>query len=265
VLHSHFVMWNRETLFSADPAERLGAARSLSQADVVELQNSCAGEAPMKPWPYGMPTVINPYVVFMGPSPGRAPLPDDQIPQGKPYPPPTAGVPHCRIYYPGRYFDQIRKAAEIIIRSRRPALSEEDCHALVGNVNLSTGNSGEAQRVSLDPAYGRWIPQLITTTLRPRVLVAIGLRGVFSKAGNLAAFDPERLMKIAWDRPDVRLPFRSYTGQHLCFQIWQRSSVTGSPITVVSWPNHPSRVPFSSDEMWKASAREFAEFMQDRT
>lgn len=265
MLHSHFVMWNRETLFSADPAERLGAARSLSQADVVELQNSCAGEAPMKPWPYGMPTVINPYVVFMGPSPGRAPLPDDQIPQGKPYPPPTAGVPHCRIYYPGRYFDQIRKAAEIIIRSRRPALSEEDCHALVGNVNLSTGNSGEAQRVSLDPAYGRWIPQLITTTLRPRVLVAIGLRGVFSKAGNLAAFDPERLMKIAWDRPDVRLPFRSYTGQHLCFQIWQRSSVTGSPITVVSWPNHPSRVPFSSDEMWKASAREFAEFMQDRT
>jgi hypothetical protein len=256
-------MWNSEALFSTDPAARLDAARSLSRADVEELQNCCALDTPMKPWPYGMPTVINPYLVFMGPSPGRAPLPGDPIPQGMPYPAPTAGVPHGMIYYPGRYFDKIRKAAEIIIRSRRPALTEADCHALLGNVNLSTVNSGQARRVSTDPAYGQWIPRLITNSLRPRVLVAIGLRGVFSKASNLAVFDPDRLLKIAWGRPEISVPFRSYFRKKLRFQIWHRSSVTGSPITVVSWPNHPSQAPFSNDEMWQASAREFTELLQD--
>jgi hypothetical protein len=58
-------------LWSDDPKERLDACADLSV--VSALPALMSKTAPMTPWPFGMPTSINPFVVFVGASPGNSP------------------------------------------------------------------------------------------------------------------------------------------------------------------------------------------------
>src|SRR5438270_3511464 len=59
-----------DRLFDPDPVERLASARALSREMCHKLQENSSEGAPVRPWPYGMPTVLNPWIVFVGPSPG---------------------------------------------------------------------------------------------------------------------------------------------------------------------------------------------------
>src|SRR3712207_6436793 len=87
-------------LWSQDPHERLRAARNIAPAQELRLQKDVASGCPVDPWPYGMPTVINPVVLVMGPSPGNSPRKGDENARlRKPYVLPTIGKPHPDIFY----------------------------------------------------------------------------------------------------------------------------------------------------------------------
>ena len=88
------------SLWDDRPAKRLETAESLEKRDVLALQDTLAGECPVEVWPYGMPTVVNPYVVILGMSPGVSPASGDRDYDLRPsYELPSTGTPHPRWYY----------------------------------------------------------------------------------------------------------------------------------------------------------------------
>src|SRR5436189_3441252 len=96
-------------LWSDDPAARLAAAGD--PLVVGDWCNRIGAHAPMQPWPYGMPSSINPFVIFLGLSPGNSPPVDDAIHAAcKPYDLPTAGVAHPGLYVldTRNYWDRVR-------------------------------------------------------------------------------------------------------------------------------------------------------------
>jgi hypothetical protein len=100
-----------------------------------------------------MPCTVNPYVVFLGASPGNSPVAGDSgYLTRESYELPTAGIPHPGIYYPDlrHYFDRIRELGQIIIQSRAPGLTEPQTHALLGQLNLGTGGFGLAANAPLE-------------------------------------------------------------------------------------------------------------------
>jgi hypothetical protein len=115
-------------LYSPDPAERLQAARSLSPEErkkaVARLRRGC----PVRGWPYGMPTVVNPWIVVIGASPGGSPAKDDKWASGS-YPAPTVGAAHLGIYYQDvrDYWGKVRELAGSALASQRMRASAGEC------------------------------------------------------------------------------------------------------------------------------------------
>ena len=60
-------------LWSQDINQRLNVAKNLSQEDKKKIISQITSNVPEKPWPYGMPTSVNPYVCIVGLSPGNSP------------------------------------------------------------------------------------------------------------------------------------------------------------------------------------------------
>jgi hypothetical protein len=146
-------------LWSNDPEERLKAASD--PAIVSDLARRMGATAPMQPWPYGMATSVNPFVVFLGASPGNSPEKGDpDYLTRKPYDLPTAGVPHPLISYPDpkHYFERVCQLGETLVQSRAPHMTDTQAHALLGQLNLGTGAFGQATEAGLEPEYCRWVP-----------------------------------------------------------------------------------------------------------
>src|SRR5207247_7289693 len=81
-------------LFTDDAAERVAAARALSEQERSDLLDELALQLPSKhkPWPVAMPTAVNPLVVVIGVSPGNAPASRDK-PFLRDYTPPFGTPP----------------------------------------------------------------------------------------------------------------------------------------------------------------------------
>jgi hypothetical protein len=246
-------------LWSNDPEERLRAA---SDASVVgDLAERMGATAPMRPWPYGMPCAVNPYVVFLGASPGNSPVAgDSSYLTRESYELPTAGIPHPRISYPDprHYFDRIRELGQIIIQSRAPGLTEPQTHALLGQLNLGTGGFGQAANAPLEPEYCKWVPDVLLDYLRPSYVILLGLFGHL-KGPNAKLFDPLNRLGIAWKKKaDLEFPFEAYTLRRHGFRLWRRQRTDSKPITFVLWPQHPSRIPMTDVRFWRQAGEEFA-------
>jgi hypothetical protein len=245
-------------LWSDNPEERLAAARD---PEVAAGWPQRIGEtAPMKPWPFGMPCPINPFVLFLGASPGNAPDPRDTcLNTSKGYPLPTAGKPHCGLYYRDGtgYWERIRLAGTIIVQGHSPRMRGDDALALIGQLNLGTGMFGQAKNAALEPAYCRWVPDVVMDHLKPRYLILLGLA---SKLMRSSEFDPLRRLSIDWSKPEMEPPFQAYSAKQYQFRAWAREKPDGKTMTVVLWPQHPSRPPMKDLEIWKESAREFVQY-----
>jgi hypothetical protein len=244
-----------DDLWSFSPPERLGAARQLTPIQRKELVDHLIEEALCKPWPYGMPTVVNPLVVVIGVSPGNSPDPEEADSFGRlsSYPPPTVGVAHPKMHYNDtrRYWSKVRQLFVHLIQSMQPEFSETDCLALSGHLNLGTGQKGEADDSTLEPEIVRWLPRVVSLQLRPRILICFGLNGFVKKPcfQNLWGND---LLTVRWSEPDVVSKFAPY---NYAFRLWKAQCPSGSDLLIVSWPNHPSRHPFAGldDGIWRKS------------
>lgn len=257
------------TLWSDEPRERLAAARGLANQEAMRVQGELVASSPMKPWPYGMPTVVNPFVVFLGPSPGDSPMVGDADYLTRPaYEAPTVGESHPKFHYedPRGYWAKIRGLTVGLLTAFDRRLSADDCYALAGQLNLGIGAFGTASDAVLEREYVQWVPQVITRLLRPRFVVLVGLLSTMK--GSLMhreAFATSGDLVIPWNTPDRVLPFRSYREKNLVFRIWECHRADGGKTTVISWPNHPSRSPMTNTEIWQASVSEAAEYLAAAT
>lgn len=250
-------------LWGESPRGRLQAALAMSPAESAAVRKAVASTSPMKPWPYGMPTVVNPFLVVLGPSPGNSPDPGDAaFLERPPYEEPTVGRVHPGFLYEDRkgYWRKTRELSVGILRGFDPELGEEDCYALSGQMNLSVRASGTAR---VEPEYVRWVPRILVEELRPRIIILLGLLSLLNDKhdGTIREdFASSGSIQIDWERPELELPFRHYRQKRFLFRAWYVPRPDGRITTVVSWPNHPVRSPMTNVETWRASIREGAAY-----
>jgi len=246
-------------LWSNDPAERLAAA--VDPVVVGHWPRRIGDTAPVRPWPFGMPSSINPFVVFLGASPGGSP-PACEV--REPYELPTAGVAHPKLYVcdGAHYWDRVRALGSMVVQAHAPKISDPHAHALIGQLNLGTGQFGKVSDAPFEPEYCRWVPEVVLDYLRPSYIILVGLLGLRDRLET--DFDPlDRLkMRGRWNKPDRCFPFASYRGKHYKFRIWNVWRPDGNTIRFVIWPQHPSRAPMTNDLLWQKSGHEFVTMMR---
>lgn len=242
-------------LWDDSAGRRLKAARSLAPASVLgRVQADLSSGCPVAPWPYGNATSVNPLLVTLGPSPGAAPDPTRPDPAELPFHLPTAGERHPHTTYedPRRFWDKIRWLAQALLHTA--GVAEDDAYALFGNMNLDTRRSGSASNVRIDPAFAAWVLRTVRDKLRPRFLVCFGLRRRADAAGLLAA-----AFGFHATAPHAEHALACYRRRRLTFQEWDCTGPSGNHIKIVHWPQHPSRPPFTSIDVWQAACREFVD------
>jgi hypothetical protein len=185
---------------------------------------------------------------------------------GRPYEVPTAGVPHPGLCVPDKrhYRSRIRGLGSSIVRSHAPGISDLDALALVGQLNLGTGLFGKANNAPFESKYCQWVPEAVLDHLRPSYVILVGLASRLRGIGG-TMFDPERKLDINWNRSDLEFPFDAWGSTHYRFRVWHRKRSDGRDITVVLWPQHPSRAPMTNDELWNESGCEFLRRIREKT
>lgn len=254
---------NEANIWSAQPPVRLQAARQLSSEQKQRISNYLLEGCPTPMWPFGNPTVINPYIVTLGASPGGSPAKEDRGSAAPTeYEGPAVGFPHRGIYYPdsSHFWDKMRLFSHLT----QPQLQENDAESLFGHLNLDVGSSGQAIKAGFNTEMAQWVMQTIIEKLRPRFVVMIGLGGYLKKNPaalsimNSVFFGDRRMDNCSLPKPSRVIEFKGYSKRRHVFKEWDISRGTSYPTTLVNWPQHPSRAPFSNREIWEASCREFA-------
>ena len=247
-------------LWSESPSERLRAARACNTEYRDEVIQYLIGNSPMNPWPFGMPTVVNPYLVILGPSPGGSPNPTDvHVSESKPYQAPTFGEAHPGFHYEDsrNYWRKIRELSVGFLRGFEEKLSDADCYALSGQMNFGVGGFGTATKDAIEPAYAKWVPEIIVEKLKPKIVIMFGLLSLLKKETKIALdVASSGHFDIDWKVPEKKVPFKYYKSKQLSFCSWCIERPDGNSTTVVSWPNHPSRSPMTNINTWRASIRE---------
>ena len=172
---------------------------------------------------------------------------------------PTAGEPHCGVKYEDTagYWDKIRHLAYEIVRP--DGGSDDDALSLFGNLNLATGSRGDARDVEVSPDFARWVLETVRDSLRPRILVLLGLGGKLKKERSLCALFEETFSNFLLRRPHDVIRFRGYQKKSLKFREWFVRGPKGNEMLIVMWPQHPSRSPFTNIDYWTVSCGEFKE------
>ncbi len=249
----------KKDLWSPNPFERLHAARQITASELESLHNEFGTDCPVEPWPFGNATVVNPIIVTLGVSQGNSPAIGDKgsyDADGHVFP--TSGTPHPGIRYrdTAGYWDKLRKLAKTTVLS--PDSCENDYLSLFGNLNLDTGLSGEAMNVEVRSEFAAWILGTIRHKLRPRFVLLLGLSTYLRSNNHVAEVFQQTFTGFDIKRPLREIPFQAYESKKLVFREWDISIENNRLLTIVMWPQHPSRAPFSNSTLWQASCDEFA-------
>jgi hypothetical protein len=249
-----------EDLWAPSPLTRLKAARALRPEELKQIQDSLSVGCPVEPWPYGNATVINPLLVTLGISPGGSPEAGDEGPKtagGHPFP--TAGVPHPGTRYQDSksYWDRVRHLAKTTLSF--DGASDDDALALFGNLNLDPGRSGDSRSVKLQSHFASWVLHTIRNGLRPRFLIMLGLTGHLEKERQTAEAFSRCFPGFDIKKPRRTIRLNAYRDKAFFFREWDFADERRGTLTLVAWPQHPSRAPFTASGMWEASCHEFAE------
>ena len=245
-------------LWSDSPAKRLQAARNLNEGEGCKLVRAISEQTPMTPWPFAMPTTVNPYVMFLGPSPGNSPNPSDSQ-FLKPVAQPAIGEPHERFSSKDTrgFWDAIRAATDIVLTELDPSLTEFDRRSLMGKMNLGVGTFGRATVDVVEQEYLDWVPSVIVNHLKPKILVMLGLKSILKKDERIRN-SLNQALKSDLQRPDLKANFE-HNGKVFSYEIWFPIWNEHMRPIIVNWPQHPSRAPMTNSETW---TRSFLEFLQ---
>lgn len=250
-------------LWAPSPRERLHAARHLTFTELKEVHKDLIRGCPVEPWPYGNATVINPLLVTLGVSPGNSPAAGDtQYLAAGGHQFPTAGSPHPGTRYrdTAGYWDKLRLLAQVTLKTS--GANEDDALSLFGNLNLDTGQNGKARNVTVKADFASWIVRTISNGLRPRFVVMLGLSTYLHANRYVAEILEDAFPGFELKRPHREVHFDAYSQKRLVFREWDIPCKNGDELTIVMWPQHPSRAPFSNSALWHASCTEFAKRYQ---
>ena len=252
-------MNSNEQLWSSSISSRLSSVWMLSEADIGSIQEELCRGCPVKPWPYGSPTSVNPWLAVLGLSPGSSPTPGDiNYEHREPILLPTAGMPHPDICYhdTARYFARIRTLATTLLMP--DAGSDDNALTLFANMNLDTRERVKPEDVVKDPRLAIWILETLRDKLRPRILVLVGLKGHLEENRQLRSLFEEVFKGFRLAYPLRKCLFKGHTGRNsYYFSEWELRCPDGHEVLIVMWPNHPSRHPFADFDLWKAACGEF--------
>ncbi len=251
----------------SDPASKLHNLMALCPEEKVYIQEriTCGLPSEYFPWPYGMPSSADPYVMVIGASPGNSPEQSGSVSSNDDlsYDPPTFGQAHSGFFYRDSkgYWDKVRNLCGGIIKAASPCLTEAEAIAVSGHLNLGVARSGNAADGVVDARLISWVSGLLGSVLSPKIVVCFGLNGILTKAQNNAAWKsaPGALM-VDWKKPHCKLDFHGYS-----FRIWNATRADGESVLVCMWPNHPSRHPFSGPtdgRFWREAVTAFCEFIK---
>jgi hypothetical protein len=247
-------------MWAESPFGRLGGATQVSDYELNALRDTVSRGCPTSGWPYGMPTVLNPYVVILGISPGASPASGDNDYASRPsYEMPTLGTAHPRWpYIDSRgYWDKVRHLCLSLNQAVEPALNPMQASALSGHMNLSTEASGQAASVVIDETMATWVTSVISNHLRPRYVIGVGLWTALKDPAIRKAMLALGRNSVDFTKPDRIKPFEGYPKKNLYFREWDFERPDGKSLTLVLWPQHPSRAPFTNVETWNQSVFEY--------
>lgn len=228
-------------LWCQSASRRLSSARSLAVSQLDAIQKALCEGCPVPTWPYGNATSINPLLVTLGVSPGDSPEAGDDTPAPLELPPAGRPHPHVQNYKDRpRYWNKVRHLARAM--ATPPGGSETDAYALFGNMNLDPRRNRDASRVKVNPDFAEWVLRTIRWGLRPRWLVCLGLKGKLDRGSSRQVF--ESIFELNVSKPDEE--YQLIADPAYRFREWEVRT-GGEPLTVVFWPQHPSRPPFGGN------------------
>lgn len=253
----------------SDPISKLHALMTLSSEERECIQERISYGLPSEylPWPYGMPSSADPYVVVVGASPGNSPEQSESVgfKEDWSYDPPTFGQAHSGFFYRDSkgYWDKVRSLCFGVVKTVSPCLDESEAIAVSGHLNLGVGRSGSAADGVVDARLISWVSSLLGSVLFPKIVICFGLNGILTKKQNNAAWKSAAgALMVDWNTPHCKLDFHGYS-----FRIWEAIRQDGESVLVCMWPNHPSRHPFGGSAdgtVWREAVAEFCEFIKRR-
>lgn len=260
-------------IWSSDPLERLRAVARLTPSDAKALQEQIGEGVPSRhrPWPFGMPTSVNPYVVCLGISPGAAK--GDTGEKNAPYSLPTVGHPHEGFggetinstdpeeQWDALYWRKVRGLCIGLLTGFKRELDSCQALALSGHLNLGTAQNGRGTESVIDETLARLVPDWICHQLKPRLVICFGFRTFLPEGTKPGSEKLRRLWRntrfsILFDEKDEEQEWEKFqwNGRTLWFRHCVIRTNTDDKLTVVLWPNHPSRPPFGGgpdSEAWR--------------
>lgn len=136
--------------------------------------------------------------------------------------------------------------------------TEIDALSLVSHVNLGTGSAGQATVRDVERDYVAWASRLINVIHNPDLVVFFGLSRILRDHTVSSWWNHQSGISVDWHKPDRIYDFPT-NKKNYKFRIWDKINANGHAVKLVAWPNHPSRPPFGSIEVWKRSVDEFVE------
>jgi len=235
---------------SDQPELRLKQLRDLDEKQQELLWNIVTENVPISPWPYGMPASAAPHVVLLGVSPGNGLDGEDTL-RKKWDNKPTIGILDKGFLFPDKrnYWSKASDLCVSLVQRDAPHLDRLDALALSAHLNLGTGQNGVAGDAAIEPDIVKWVSILLHSKFNAKILVCFGLWGIMSKSHNNELWNSSGGLPVDWKSPDDAVSFGN-----LSFRLWKTKRQDGSPMAVVMWPNHPSRVPFAGgpeSAMWQ--------------
>ena len=267
-------------LWDADPRKRLKAAESCTQEQRDRLKEDLANfeDEAKEGWPYGMHSAVNPIVVTLGISPGAGKRGADGKRGG--YARPTCGEPF--LPFDGHKKWNIRfwrQTSDLLVKFGLAFLGHDSLSdtenerkaaaTLVGHLNLGTeevGDSRAFKNAPLEPKMKSRIIRMIIQSLRPRLAIAFGYNQ-YRWDVDLQRLWHEAGLEIDWSKCEEKDFFystRQAPQRKLKYRCFEGRNADGARLAFLIWPQHPSRFPFRSDELWEQSIQEGIAFMQDR-
>ena len=225
------MMSEKNNLYSSCPRLRLEAARNLNTLPLIQKQVKAA---PDGQWPYGMPTLINPLVLLIGPPPGGSPNPNQEPIDYTP----CAGTPHDGLFYEdsAKFWERTRTLGALLIKGLDPTLNQEEALSLVGALNLSVTESADARGMS-ETRYAKWAIKIIRE-FQPRFVVLGGLNSELEGRSGIGSTFNYQEEPINWKKPERESQF-----QDTSFKTrgWFRKNTF-----FVFLPNHVGRPPMTA-------------------
>ncbi|MDO8895442.1 hypothetical protein [Nitrosomonas sp.] len=243
--------------------EALKRLKSLPKVEIDKIVNQLVTATPEKTWPDGFPASIDPKLLLIGISYGNSPDKNSenkrQNEEGDFASQPCAiKDKSSHFYYPDtrRYWEKLRYLSHSYFKNSCNSFSETDAISLTTHINLGTGSAGKASVADVEEEYVKWASKLVNCNHNPDLVILFGLSRIIRDRKVNQWWNHQTGIQIDWEKPDYTREF-SANGKKYKHRLWTATNSNGHQIKIDIWPNHPSRHPFGSFDLWKQSVDEF--------